>query len=121
VEPRRASADSSPPHFTPRSARVPLLGRYCGCGQRLGLRAHRPTSGERTYPVILPVSRIDWILVSPELRFLSYRTFRNGVTDHCGVVAELGLVPPLPLGEGRGEGVVATPSPLLPLPTAAAR
>jgi endonuclease/exonuclease/phosphatase family metal-dependent hydrolase len=61
--------------------------------QKLGLRAYQPGSGARTYPVFLPIGRIDWILIAPTLRFLSYRTFRDGVTDHAGVVADLGLAP----------------------------
>jgi endonuclease/exonuclease/phosphatase family metal-dependent hydrolase len=58
--------------------------------RRLGLRAFRPGSGERTFPSFLPLGRIDWVLVSRELRILGHRTFNDPVTDHCGVVAELG-------------------------------
>lgn len=60
---------------------------------RLGLRAFQPTNGERTFPSQLPMIRVDWILVSPELRILRHRTFREPATDHLGVVADLGLSP----------------------------
>ncbi|MCI0673451.1 MAG: endonuclease/exonuclease/phosphatase family protein [Myxococcaceae bacterium] len=80
--------------------------------RRLKLRTYRPTWGERTFPVLLPISRMDWILISPELRFLGYRTLRDGVTDHCGVVAELGLVPGAVLRQRIGNPV---------LPSAASR
>jgi len=60
---------------------------------RLGLKAFQPTHGERTFPSPLPLVRVDWILVSPELRILRHRTFREAATDHLGVVADLGLSP----------------------------
>lgn len=61
--------------------------------RRLGLSAFSPRNGERTFPSVLPVARVDWILVSSELRILRHRTFRDPATDHCGVVAELGFSP----------------------------
>ncbi|HLT29125.1 MAG TPA: endonuclease/exonuclease/phosphatase family protein [Myxococcaceae bacterium] len=61
--------------------------------EALGLTAYRPQDGPRTYPTALPVQRLDWILVSGELRILRYRTFREPATDHRGVVAEVGFSP----------------------------
>lgn len=62
--------------------------------EALGLTAHRPRDGLRTYPTSLPIQRLDWILVSDELRILRYRTFREPATDHLGVVAEIGFSAP---------------------------
>jgi hypothetical protein len=35
--------------------------------------------------------RLDWILVSEELAFSSYRTLPDRLSDHLGVVAEIEL------------------------------
>jgi endonuclease/exonuclease/phosphatase family metal-dependent hydrolase len=60
----------------------------------LGLTAHEPEAGEPTFPSTRPKSRIDWILVSGELSFDSYRTIADPVSDHLGVVAELSRATP---------------------------
>ncbi len=58
----------------------------------LGLRAYRPEDdGMATFPTM--DRRLDWILVSPELRFLSCRTLPDVVSDHLPIVAELELTP----------------------------
>ena len=57
----------------------------------LGLRAHQSESVEtfKTYPADKPRKRIDWILISPELRFIDYRTCRDVVSDHRAVIADV--------------------------------
>lgn len=42
-----------------------------------------------TFPATGPQRRLDWILVSHELEFVSYRTLPHVVSDHLAVVAEL--------------------------------
>jgi len=56
--------------------------------QALALSAYSP---ERTDLDTFPAfgERLDWILVSPELKFRSYRVLSDVVSDHRGVVAEL--------------------------------
>lgn len=61
--------------------------------EALDLTAFRPRDGARTYPTALPIQRLDWILVSNELRIVRHRTFRESATDHRGVVAEVGFSP----------------------------
>ena len=57
----------------------------------LGLRAYQPQNGGlHTFPRFK--KRLDWILVSSEFEFLSYRVLPDRVSDHLGVLAELGLV-----------------------------
>ena len=57
----------------------------------LSLRAHQPDSVEtfQTYPAKKPKKRIDWILISPELRFIDYRTCGDVVSDHRAVIADV--------------------------------
>ena len=58
--------------------------------QQLGLVAYRPDSDElSTFPAF--GERLDWILISPELQYRSYRVIPDVVSDHRGVVAELTL------------------------------
>jgi endonuclease/exonuclease/phosphatase family metal-dependent hydrolase len=58
--------------------------------QELSLTAYSP---ERTDLATFPAfgERLDWILVSPELEFRSYRVLADVVSDHRGVVADLVL------------------------------
>jgi len=44
-----------------------------------------------TFPSWRPLVRLDWVLVSPELEFVRYRTLADRLSDHLGVVAELRL------------------------------
>jgi endonuclease/exonuclease/phosphatase family metal-dependent hydrolase len=54
----------------------------------IGLRAFRPTTQElRTYK---GVKRLDWILISDELKFIDYAVLPNIVSDHLAVVAKIG-------------------------------
>jgi endonuclease/exonuclease/phosphatase family metal-dependent hydrolase len=56
----------------------------------LGLRAYDPTAEAM---VTFPGSgeRLDWILISPELEFVSYSHLDDTLSDHLGVVAQLRL------------------------------
>jgi endonuclease/exonuclease/phosphatase family metal-dependent hydrolase len=57
---------------------------------RLGLRAYVPEGpGLATYRANAPLVRIDWILISPQLRFRDYRVWEDQVSDHLGVSAEV--------------------------------
>jgi len=61
---------------------------------RLNVQPCRPDDRElATFPSRRPMFRIDWILVSPELQFASYRIVDDKVSDHLGVVAEIGPIP----------------------------
>ncbi len=58
--------------------------------ERLKLRAHQPAAaGMETFPTT--GRRLDWILISPPLEFLEYRTLPDAVSDHRAVVAVLGI------------------------------
>ena len=37
--------------------------------------------------------RLDWILISTDLDFISYAVWPDVVSDHLGVVAEIGMKP----------------------------
>jgi endonuclease/exonuclease/phosphatase family metal-dependent hydrolase len=65
----------------------------------LGVRAHRPrTPGQETFPAL--GRRLDWILISPELEFVSYRVLEDAVSDHFAVVAEIGVARATPAFAG---------------------
>lgn len=76
-----------------------LMGDFnCGYGGReqtlallmgeLNLRAYAPEAkGLNTFPLLN--RRLDWILISPELDFVDYRTLSDVVSDHRPVVATL--------------------------------
>jgi endonuclease/exonuclease/phosphatase family metal-dependent hydrolase len=58
--------------------------------ERLSLRAYQPAAADMaTFPET--GKRLDWILISPPLEFLEYRTLPDVVSDHRGVVAVLGI------------------------------
>lgn len=58
--------------------------------QALGLSAYNPEGlGLETFPTF--GERLDWILVSKEISFRSYRVIPDTVSDHHGVIAELEL------------------------------
>ncbi len=58
--------------------------------EALGLEAYRPDqSGLETFPGLN--RRLDWILVSADIEFHSYRRLPDVVSDHRAVVAELVL------------------------------
>jgi endonuclease/exonuclease/phosphatase family metal-dependent hydrolase len=60
--------------------------------ERLGVVPYEPALDQPTYPAGSPSRRLDWILASPELEFVSYRAVEATLSDHLGVVAELRLV-----------------------------
>ena len=56
----------------------------------LGLSAYRPQAeGQGTFAY--NGKRLDWVLISAGLEFRSYQVMSDAVSDHRGVVAELGL------------------------------
>jgi len=56
--------------------------------KELDLVAYKPTAEDMpTFPKLK--KRLDWLLVSPELEFVEYRTVPDAVSDHRGVVAVL--------------------------------
>jgi endonuclease/exonuclease/phosphatase family metal-dependent hydrolase len=57
----------------------------------LRLRPYQPHHRAPTYPARRPWRRLDWILASPEIEFLAYRTLPNPVSDHLGVAADVVL------------------------------
>jgi endonuclease/exonuclease/phosphatase family metal-dependent hydrolase len=62
--------------------------------KRLNLRGWQPgTPVMATYPSSHPEQRVDWILLSKELRFEDYRVVPVLVSDHLGVVAEIAWDP----------------------------
>lgn len=56
---------------------------------KLGLRAHDPHASVPTFPSRRPRRCLDWILISPELKFRHYRTLPVPLSDHLGVVADI--------------------------------
>ncbi len=58
--------------------------------KELNLRPFEPESDQRdTYPSTDPQRRIDWILISSELRFHHHHRWPDKLSDHVGVMAEL--------------------------------
>lgn len=58
--------------------------------KRSGLQVYNPEALDLgTYGA----SRLDWILISADLEFISYAVLPDVVSDHLGVVAEIGLKP----------------------------
>jgi endonuclease/exonuclease/phosphatase family metal-dependent hydrolase len=66
-------------------------GDVASLARALGLHAWQPTEALDTYPSGRPWRRIDWILLSPELKFASYEAVPGRVSDHRGVVADVVL------------------------------
>ena len=54
----------------------------------MGLRAFRPTTQE--FSTYKDIKRLDWILISDELKFIDYAVLPNIVSDHLAVVAKIG-------------------------------
>lgn len=59
--------------------------------ERLGVVPYQPGLEQPTFPAASPARRLDWILASPDLEFVSYRPVEAYLSDHLGVVAELRL------------------------------
>ncbi|RLA46365.1 MAG: hypothetical protein DRR04_05500 [Gammaproteobacteria bacterium] len=54
----------------------------------IGLAAFRPTTQE--FSTYKGIKRLDWILISDELKFINYAILPNIVSDHLAVVAKIG-------------------------------
>jgi endonuclease/exonuclease/phosphatase family metal-dependent hydrolase len=98
---RRRQAEQLVEHFTGADRPLVIMGDFnCGgeeddaltliaCG--LGLRAYRLGATDLdTYPSCAPRARIDWILISRELRFIDYHVWPECISDHRGVAATIG-------------------------------
>jgi endonuclease/exonuclease/phosphatase family metal-dependent hydrolase len=84
-----------------------VLRRLCA---ELDLRPWRPTEATPTFPTL--ERRLDWILISPDLRFHRRALVRHELSDHLGVLAELELVAPSPRPEpDRPAGALAPGAP----------
>lgn len=59
--------------------------------RRLNLRPFEPRGGQPTFPSSRPVLRLDWILATPEIRFVHHRVLPTPLSDHLAVVADLDL------------------------------
>jgi endonuclease/exonuclease/phosphatase family metal-dependent hydrolase len=67
-------------------------GAVARLAETFGLHAYFGENAENTYSARQPWRRIDWILVSRELEFVSYRTLPDVLSDHRAVVADVGFV-----------------------------
>jgi endonuclease/exonuclease/phosphatase family metal-dependent hydrolase len=87
--------------FTPRKRPMIIMGDFnCQWKERksslrmltekLGLKVYKPeATGLHTFSRF--ERRIDWILVSPEIEFASYKVLPDALSDHYAVVCELEL------------------------------
>ena len=57
----------------------------------LRVRPYLRADARATYPAGSPSRRIDWILLSDDLEFVTYRTIEDVVSDHRGVIADVRL------------------------------
>ena len=70
--------------WTSGESTLPFLTRT------LNVKAYRPYAQNlTTYPT--SDRRLDWILISPELKFIDYHVFHDTMSDHLGVLSEIGL------------------------------
>lgn len=61
-------------------------------GKMLNVRAFEPDARHLpTFRSDRPRTRLDWILISPELQFRAYGLLPDKVSDHLAVVAEIGF------------------------------
>lgn len=73
----------------------------------LGLNAYEPDKmNMHTFP--LTSSRLDWILISPQLDFEVYGVLSDVLSDHRAVVAEISLNTS-PISEGTGRNATERP------------
>lgn len=62
---------------------------------QLNLQSYTPDANKlNTFPAHAPNTRIDWILTSPELEFVTYRVCPDRVSDHLAVIADVRWVRP---------------------------
>ena len=62
--------------------------------ERFGLLPYRPEAEDLGTYKSVTGKRLDWILVSPDLNFVSYRVVPEVLSDHLAVVAEISLRAP---------------------------
>ncbi len=98
IHPRRSAFPTCPTRI--RAKRYPpVLRAPCGAlttipaalrllARTLDLSAYKPLSkGLETFSIL--DKRLDWILISPELEFVSYEVLPDIISDHLGVCAEI--------------------------------
>ena len=67
------------------TAEEPTLRTLC---EGLQVRAYRPDAADMTtFPMLN--KRLDWILISPELEFVSYEALPDVLSDHRALLAEI--------------------------------
>jgi hypothetical protein len=71
------------------------------------LKVHDPDS-EHLNTFAFRGRRLDWILISPELEFVDYRTLPETLSDHQAVVATLRLAP-IAAGGSTARGATRPP------------
>ena len=58
---------------------------------RAGLKVYKP-GADNMYTYVSKERRLDWILISSELDFVSYRVLPDVISDHFAVIAEVKLL-----------------------------
>ena len=58
---------------------------------RAGLKVYKP-GADNMYTYVSKERRLDWILISSELEFVSYRVLPDIISDHFAVIAEVKLL-----------------------------
>ena len=103
-----AFADRRRPLILMGDFNTPWSDDLAGLADALGLAAWKPHADGLDTFRRLGGRRLDWILVSDEIRFLDYRVLDDRVSDHRPVVATLALIPDAP---GAGGAAVAAAAP----------
>ena len=57
--------------------------------EALNLHTYQPKAALFSFPADAPTKRLDWILISEELRFADYGVLPQQVSDHLAVVATI--------------------------------
>ncbi len=103
-----AYADRRRPLILMGDLNTPWSDELAGLADALGLTAWQPHSDSLDTFRRLGGRRLDWILVSEDIRFLEHRVLDDPVSDHRPVVATLVLIPSEP---GAGGAAVAAAAP----------
>lgn len=60
--------------------------------EKLDLKTHNPLdNGSATYPSWGPTKRIDWILASKDMNFISHDTLNKSLSDHLAIVVNFSV------------------------------
>lgn len=97
---RRQQIEEMIQHLKPRGKPLIIMGDF-NCewtsettlpflAEQLNLHAYQPTATPlNTFPQSTKATRIDWILISAELEFVTYQVVEDVLSDHLGTVATL--------------------------------